>query len=202
MAMCHDMAASDFIIPPDCRITVSLLSGRPVFSGKTKDTVSFKLYSQLLLRAVQKSESRDLSVSLEVVQTTSQIKWQLINAESCTGLFIMRPITEKEHEIIDCEMEASSFDHCFICLSGCEDADDIRARSRNCMRCLPSFLCPNCKVFVSGNPVCYACLEPDDHARLTTELSDVCRSRMSLLGFDHQEFGYESIHCDLHDFED
>ena len=162
MAMCHGMAASDFIIPSDCHILVTWLSGRHVFSGN--------------LKAVQKSESRKLSLLLEVVEVTSQIRWQQINAVSCTGFFLMQPLTWEQLESLHHEIDDI---HCSICLSSCADELSNNGRLRNCIRFEPCLLCPNCKVFINANPVCYSCLEPDDYTVLT-ELSDVCWKRLSL----------------------
>ena len=176
MAMCHGMAASDFIIPSDCHILVTWLSGRHVFSGKIKDSISFKLYSQCILKAVQKSESRKLSLLLEVVEVTSQIRWQQINAVSCTGFFLMQPLTWEQLESLHHKIDDI---HCSICLSSCADELSNNGRLRNCIRFELCLLCPNCKVFINANPVCYSCLEPDDYTVLT-ELSDVCWKRLSL----------------------
>jgi len=176
MAMCHGMAASDFIIPSDCHILVTWLSGRHVFSGKIKDSISFKLYSQCILKAVQKSESRKLSLLLEVVEVTSQIRWQQINAVSCTGFFLMQPLTWEQFESLHHKIDDI---HCSICLSSCADELSNNGRLRNCIRFELCLLCPNCKVFINANLVCYSCLEPDDYTVLT-ELSDVCWKRLSL----------------------
>ena len=179
------MTSSDFIISSGCDILVTLLSGRHVFSGKIKDPISFKLYSQCILEALQKSESRKLSVPLEVVEVISRIRWQHINAVFCTGIFYMQPFTWEQYESLHREFPDI---YCSICLSSCADADSdrsINGRLLNCIRCEPLLLCPDCQVFINGDPVCYCCLEPDDYTVLTG-LSDVCVKRLSLFSLDDE----------------
>jgi hypothetical protein len=158
---------------------------------KIKHPVSFKLYSQGILRALQKSESQKLSVPVEVLEVTSQIRWQLIGSVSCTGVFVMQPLTDEQYETLDEKMGRPI---CFICLSRCSDIDDepLAIKSRhcnwNCIRCNPCCLCPNCQVTVRGNPVCMQCMTKDDY-EILTDLSATFWKRVALLSPLEESFG-------------
>ena len=197
MAICHDMAGLDFIIPNECDVLVSWLSGRLMYKHNVADPISFKFYSQCVLEALQKSEARKLSLPLDVVQMTTWIQWQpptwkepltwehpLTWKQPLTGIFLMRPLTCEHHETLSEKNDTSLHGpYCFICFASCVDAGDWFSNTspiQNCVRCLPCFLCPNCKVLVNGTPVCYHCLEDVDYTRLNG-LSDICWKRLSVL---------------------
>ena len=79
--------------------------------------------------------------------------------------YIVQPVTEET-----CERMWNAYDRitpqCHVCTLPCRDADDDDSRELNCYRCLPCFLCPNCKVVLpSGSGelfCCYLCLRADE----------------------------------------
>jgi hypothetical protein len=88
----------------------------------------------------------------------------LLVSFSCNLLLarIMKPLSGKKETSLHGP-------YCFICFASCVDADDGFSHTsprQNCVRCLPCFLCPNCKVLVNGTPVCYHCLEDVDYSGL------------------------------------
>ena len=197
MAICNDVVFLDFMIPEDCDVLVRELSGRPIFSSKVSDCTSFTSYSRYVLQELQRAESRKLTLPLEVVEMTTCVHWQTpiwqqsvtwtqspTWKQSLTGTFNMQALTLKQYETLDEKVELASNDtNCFICFSSCTDADDVfsnTSRVQNCVRCLPCFLCPHCKVLVDGTPVCYFWLEDVDYT-LLNGLSDVCKKRIAVL---------------------
>ena len=123
MAICHDIAGLDFIIPDECDVLVRLLSGRLVYKHKVAGSISFKFYSQCVLQALQKSEARKLSLSLDVVQMITWIQWQPPTwkepltceypftctwKQPLTGIFLMQPLTCAQHETLS-EKNENSF---------------------------------------------------------------------------------------------
>ena len=189
MEFCRNKDCTDFTIPLGCDVLVSWLSGRLMYKNKVRDAVSFRLYSQCVLEALQKSEARNLSVPLDVIQTVTWIQWQPPEPEQpLTGAFLIRPLTCDEHDILSDKNDASYWHSlldpcCFICFSNCIEASsefsDVKP-SENCERCSPCYLCPLCKVFVNGTPVCYHCLEEADYASIA-DMSDISWKRLNLL---------------------
>ena len=99
---------TDFTIPSGCEVLVSSLSGRLMYKNKVQDAVSFRLYSQGVLRALQKNEARQLSVPLDVIQTVTWIQWQPPEPEQpLTGSFLTRPLTCEEHDVLSCLLYTS-----------------------------------------------------------------------------------------------
>ena len=81
--------------------------------------------------------------------------------------YIVQPVTEEDGErrwALD--TYDSSNPQCKVCTLPCRDADDDGSRELNCFRCVPCFLCPNCKVVLpSGNGelfCCYLCIRADE----------------------------------------
>ena len=189
MASHHDKASMDFVIPRGYDVLVSSLSGRLMYKNKVEEAISFKLYSQCVLKALQKSEARNLSVPMDVIQTVTWIQWQPPEWEQpLTGTFLIRSLTCDEHDILTDKNDASYWHSlldpcCVVCFSNCTEAgsgsSNVKA-SDNCERCSPCYLCPHCKVFVNSTPVCYHCLEEADYASLT-DMSDICWKRLGLL---------------------
>ena len=67
---------------------------------------------------------------------------------------------------------------CFICFDPCKCESDLSTfeppgfwptRETNCVRCHPCCICMRCRVIVGDEPVCFACLEPNEVVNLTPE---------------------------------
>ena len=194
---------SDFMTSEDCDVLVRELSGRPIFSSNVSDCTSFTTYARYVLQELQGAESRKLTLPLEVVEMITSIHWQNpiwqqsviwnqspSRRQSITGTFVIQALTLKQYETLIEKFELAETDaNCHVCFSSCTDADDVfsnTSRVQNCVRCLPCFLCPYCKVLVDGTPVCYHCLEDVDFT-LLNGLSDVRQKRIAVLALPDED---------------
>ena len=65
--------------------------------------------------------------------------------QTCRLSFLWVPVDDSDSEDL---LIGSTDIACFICGEVCKDADDTNSRHCNCVRCLPCFLCEQCRIFL------------------------------------------------------
>ena len=172
-------------VPANTDITVHGLVGDVVVAWHTRHSLDVEVASIALQKVIAKKRRvprRCVSLTWsKIVQNSDGLK-------SVSVEYVLTPL---------CEYETEDFGdaNCFCCDDPCEDADDFpwtsRSREDNCIRCVPCYLCEECRVRIAAGWCCLYCLELSDVAdpwsdefhRLQYVLPDTVRAWRNIWNF-------------------
>ena len=164
------LSEREFNVDAGCVTRIISLSGETLLEFAIKQSAPFKLFEQVLMKIMICVTSLRLRVRKEVLEepNTCQIGWLELSSTILLGAWILAPISDVAYDRLSYMMrllyrnDTLCFKACSVCFGRCEDADlrhTVASRLGNCVRCSTPRLCPKCKVIVSGQPVCYHCID-------------------------------------------
>ena len=194
------------VVDAGCAVVIRYLNGEELIKREIIETTLFtKLEKELKRNLIQLTATR-FSLRAEVVEKTDICKllWQELSSTNCVAFFCLDSISEEAYAKLYDNMDHVP-DECGVCFGPCENADARQSDASslgNCVRCDPvllpplppaffkltlplrdgfrtGFRCPLCKIYINGQPVCYACIDWENDTFVVT---DATRQRMNLLG--------------------
>ena len=172
----------EFNVDAGCSIVITSLSGEKQIERKITETTPFTLLEKELKRNLIQLAATRLKVPAGVFEEsdTCKLLWQKLSSTNLRGMFCLKSMSDEAYNKVYARFHR--LQACSVCFGPCEDAESrhtVSSRLVNCVRCEPYFLCPLCKVYINGQPVCYCCIE--DRENDTLGLPDDVRRRIDFL---------------------
>ena len=154
-----------------CSIVITSLNGEKRIEREITETTPFTLLEKELKRNLIQLTATRLKVSAEMLEAsdTCKLLWHELSSANLRGMFCLDSMSDEAYDKVGARMQDvhRRTNHqfpetCGICFGPCEDADSgftVSSRLGNCVRCVPCFRCPLCRVYIDGQPVCYSCVD-------------------------------------------
>ena len=171
----------EFNVDAGCSVVITSLSGEELLKREITETTRLTLLKEILKRDLIQSAAARLKVPEEVLEESDSCKlfWEELSSTNLRGFSCLESMSSEAYNKVYARFHR--LPACSVCFDACEPAESKHVSSRNCVRCEPYLLCPLCKVYINGQPVCYVCIGDEDRENDTLRLPDDVRQRIDFL---------------------